>query len=152
MEDKDNNWKAMLAVALVSVVAAVGITLAVTSDDDDDDDEPDTIQTASVPDPAASAAPTQDDIDVDANDTVVDTDDTGDPVVDADDQPISNADADRASKAALAAADGGTVTDLDRSDDPGEAWEVEVTMDDGSELDVALDEKFNRVENTSYDD
>ena len=78
--------------------------------------------------------------------------DTPDAVTDPDDQPISDSDANRVSKAALAIAGGGTVTDLDRSDDPGEAWEVEVTKDDGSELDVALDENLNRVENTSYDD
>ena len=155
MEDTNTNWKALLAVALVSVVAAVGITLAVTSGDDDDDDAEEIAQAASSADDTAGTAPTQEAPAVDADDSVVDaddTDDTPDPVADVDDQPISNADADRVSKAALAIAGSGTVTDLDRSDDPGEAWEVEVTMDDGSELDVALDEKLNRVENTSYDD
>ncbi len=31
-----------------------------------------------------------------------------------------------------------TVTDIDRSDDPGEAWEVEVLLDNGDEMDVEL--------------
>ncbi len=148
MENKNTNWMALLAVALVSVVAAVGITLAVTSgDDDDDDDATEIVQTADTTDDGF-ATPTQDAPVTDADDF----DDTADPVTDVDDQPISNAEADRVSKAALAIAGDGTLTDLDRSDDPGEAWEVEVTMDDGSELDVALDENLKRVENTSYDD
>jgi len=151
MEDKDNNWKAMLAVALVSVAAAVGVTLAVTSGDDDDDGTAEIAQAASFADDAAATAPadTAPVVDMDDSD---DVNDTPDPVTDPDDQPISDSEANHVSKAALVIAGGGTVTDLDRSDDPGEAWEVEVTTDDGSELDVALDENLNRVENTPYDD
>jgi hypothetical protein len=151
MEDQNpnkHNWKTLIAVALVSIVAAVGVTLAVTSgDDDDDDDTAEIAQTASPADDGTSA-PVDDD-------TVVDPDDVGESpeqVIDPDDQPISQGDQNRVSKAALDIAGGGAVTDLDRSDDPGEAWEVEVTLEDGSELDVALDENLNRVENQPYDD
>jgi len=48
---------------------------------------------------------------------------------------------DRASKAALAETGGGKVTDSERDDDTG-GYEVEVTKDDGSEIDVQLDEQF----------
>ena len=141
----------MLAVALVSIAAAVGVTLAVTSgDDDDDDDSVEVAQAAAVADDAPR--PPRSTTTHHRHGRRGRLDDTPDPVADLDDQPISDSDANRVSKAALNIAGGGTVTDLDRSDDPGEAWEVEVTKDDGSELDVALDENLNRVENTSYDD
>jgi uncharacterized membrane protein YkoI len=48
----------------------------------------------------------------------------------------------RASTAAIAAAGGGTVTDAERSDDAGHAFDVEVRMPDGSEVDVDLDANF----------
>jgi uncharacterized membrane protein YkoI len=48
----------------------------------------------------------------------------------------------RASDAAIAAAGGGTVTDAERSDDPGHAFDVEVRLVDGSEVDVDLDANF----------
>jgi uncharacterized membrane protein YkoI len=61
----------------------------------------------------------------------------------ADDAPISAADRTAASEAAVAEAGGGTVTDLDREDDGGSVgWEVEVTLDDGREVDVRLDEQL----------
>lgn len=72
-------------------------------------------------------------------------------VIDPEDEPISPALADRVAKAAVAAAGGGTVTDLGRSDDPGEAFEIEVQTDTG-EVDIALDENLNRVSNNPYDD
>ncbi|HEY9311359.1 PepSY domain-containing protein [Williamsia sp.] len=48
----------------------------------------------------------------------------------------------RASTAAIAAAGGGTVTDAERSDDAGHAFDVEVRLPDGSEVDVDLDANF----------
>lgn len=48
----------------------------------------------------------------------------------------------KASDAAIAAAGGGTVTDAERSDDPGHAFDVEVRLADGSEVDVDLDANF----------
>lgn len=60
-----------------------------------------------------------------------------DDVVDPDDQ-VTDEELARVTDAALGAAGGGTVTDIDRSDDPGEAWEVEVRLDNGDEMDVEL--------------
>lgn len=44
----------------------------------------------------------------------------------------------RASDAALAAAGGGTVTEAERSDDADHAFEVEVTLADGTDVEVEL--------------
>ena len=62
MEENKTNWKAMLAVALVSIVAAVGVTVAVTSgDDDDDDDSAEIAQAAAVADDTTATTPVDDD-------------------------------------------------------------------------------------------
>jgi len=61
------------------------------------------------------------------------------------DDDLTGADYDRAAAAALAAAGGGTVTDADRSDDNGVAYEVDVRLDDGTEVDVDLDQAFGVV-------
>ena len=50
--------------------------------------------------------------------------------------------ADKASEAALAATDGGTVNEVERDGENGATWEVEVTKDDGTEVDVRLDENY----------
>jgi uncharacterized membrane protein YkoI len=50
-----------------------------------------------------------------------------------------------AESAALAEAGSGTVTELDRSDDADHAWEVEVTTDDGRDVDIELDADFTVV-------
>ena len=47
------------------------------------------------------------------------------------------------SAAALAAVGGGTVTELKRDDDPGQAWDVEITLDNGDEADVERDPDRN---------
>ena len=52
---------------------------------------------------------------------------------------VSGTDRDRVGAAAVQAVGGGTVLDVETSDDPGEAYEVEVRKADGSEVDVALD-------------
>ncbi|MCS5723135.1 hypothetical protein N1028_05305 [Herbiconiux sp. CPCC 203407] len=48
----------------------------------------------------------------------------------------------KASDAAIAAAGGGTVTDAERSDDADHAFEVEVRLADGTEVDVELDSSY----------
>ncbi|MET0842697.1 MAG: PepSY domain-containing protein, partial [Mycetocola sp.] len=58
--------------------------------------------------------------------------------------PLTDADKASAEKAALAEVPG-TVTDVDRSDDTDHAYEVEVTREDGTDVDVELDEKFSVV-------
>ena len=52
---------------------------------------------------------------------------------------------------ALGATGGGVVTGVERSDDPGEAFEVEVVRN-GIEVDVALDEGLRRVPNERFSD
>lgn len=60
------------------------------------------------------------------------------------DVPIEGADLERASQAALAHTGGGTVTGTEVGDEES-YYEVEVTLDDGSQVDVQLDERFQVV-------
>ncbi|MQW77508.1 hypothetical protein GHK92_16670 [Nocardioides sp. dk4132] len=61
---------------------------------------------------------------------------------DADDRPVGDAEWSAAEKAALGAVEGGTVLDVEASDEPGAAWEVEVRDADRAEWDVVLDADF----------
>ena len=61
---------------------------------------------------------------------------------DADDRALSAAERNSAEKAAQNAVGGGTIVDLDASDDRGEAYEVEVRKANGTEWDVTLDSEF----------
>jgi uncharacterized membrane protein YkoI len=65
------------------------------------------------------------------------------------DRAISGADLQRAEEAALAATGGGRVTATEVEDEES-AYEVEVTFDDGRQVDVQLDQDFNVV--SSSDD
>jgi uncharacterized membrane protein YkoI len=58
-----------------------------------------------------------------------------------DETPITGTALTRASEAALAHTGGGRVTDTESGDEEG-AYEVEVTLDDGREVDVHLDASF----------
>jgi uncharacterized membrane protein YkoI len=58
-----------------------------------------------------------------------------------DETPITGTALTRASEAALAHTGGGRVTDTEAGDEEG-AYEVEVTLDDGSQVDVHLDASF----------
>ena len=58
--------------------------------------------------------------------------------------PITGDALERASEAALAHTGGGTVTDTEVGDEES-YYEVEVTREDGSQVDVELDENFNVV-------
>ncbi len=60
------------------------------------------------------------------------------------DTPIVGTDLQRASDAALAATGEGRVTDTEVGDEES-YYEVEVTLDDGTEVDVQLDENFQVV-------
>ncbi|WP_091116699.1 PepSY domain-containing protein [Nocardioides psychrotolerans] len=60
---------------------------------------------------------------------------------DATDRPIPAADLQRASDAALVETGGGKVTETE-VDDEESKYEVEVTLDDGTQVDVQLDESF----------
>jgi uncharacterized membrane protein YkoI len=68
----------------------------------------------------------------------------------ADDRALTDAERSSAETAALEAVGGGTVTDAEASDDPGEAYEVEVRTADGTEWTVELDASF-RVLDTRAD-
>jgi uncharacterized membrane protein YkoI len=58
--------------------------------------------------------------------------------------PITGAELEQASAAALASTGGGTVTGTEVGDEDS-YYEVEVTLDDGSQVDVQLDRDFNVV-------
>jgi uncharacterized membrane protein YkoI len=60
------------------------------------------------------------------------------------DQTIGGSDLDKASAAALQHTGGGQVTDTEVGDEES-YYEVEVTLDDGSQTDVQLDRGFNVV-------
>jgi len=83
-----------------------------------------------------------DDRDDDRDDDGVDRDD------DSDDVAVTNADREQASQAALAETGGGTVTDVERDHD---GYDVEVRLDDGSEIDLDLANDFE-VLRTEVDD
>lgn len=59
---------------------------------------------------------------------------------------------DRVAAAATSAAGGGTAIDVETSDDPGEAYDVEVRLADGREVDVTLDEDLDVVTTDRDDD
>ena len=63
---------------------------------------------------------------------------------DGSEQAITGQALDRASAAALEHTGGGKVTETEAGDEEG-AYEVEVTLDDGSQVDVHLDEGFNVI-------
>jgi uncharacterized membrane protein YkoI len=60
------------------------------------------------------------------------------------DDPITGPALEKASAAALAYTGGGRVTETEDGDEESR-YEVEVTLDDGSQVDVQLDENFNVV-------
>ena len=60
------------------------------------------------------------------------------------DTPITGPALDNAVQAALDHTGGGTVTETEVGDEES-LYEVEVTLDDGSQIDVQLDENFNVV-------
>ena len=68
-----------------------------------------------------------------------------------DDQPIAGSALDKAIAAALEHTGGGTVTETETGDD-GAAYGVEVRLDDGSQVEVNLDEHFNVIGQAADDD
>jgi len=62
--------------------------------------------------------------------------------------PITGPDLEQAKAAALAATGEGRVTQTEVGDEDS-YYEVEVTLDDGSQVDVQLDEQFNLVKTMS---
>jgi uncharacterized membrane protein YkoI len=70
---------------------------------------------------------------------------------DGSETPITGSALDRASSAALDHTGGGTVTGTEVGDEEG-AYEVEVTRDDGSQVDVHLDRNFDVLSAPGDDD
>ena len=68
-----------------------------------------------------------------------------------DDKPLAGSALDNATAAALAHVGGGTVTETEVGDD-GAAYGVEVRLDDGSQVEVNLDENFNVIGQAADDD
>ena len=62
-----------------------------------------------------------------------------------DDGTVTGRQADRAIAAALAATGGGTANAVERDNESGATWEVEVSTPDGAVVDVRLDEHFSVV-------
>jgi uncharacterized membrane protein YkoI len=61
----------------------------------------------------------------------------------SDDETLSAADREKASSAAISYVGGGAVTDAERGDgDDKYAYQVEVTLPNGTDLDIELDDKF----------
>jgi hypothetical protein len=144
MRDK---LKPGLLVGLLAGLLAAGVIAAVVvvaSDGDDHDVE--TVELGALA--QEDAVPDQDDVVPEADDVVPDADDA---TPDADDVPVGDADLKRASQAAVDAVGGGEAVSVERSDDPGEAYEVEVLWK-GVDHDVALDEQFKPVRNAAYQD
>lgn len=70
---------------------------------------------------------------------------------DDDESPITGEALDRASAAALDHTGGGEVTETEVGDEDS-YYEVEVSLDDGSQVDVQLDEDFDVVDSSADDD
>jgi len=66
----------------------------------------------------------------------------GEDAAEGPDVPIKGSTLDEASAAALEATGGGTVTGTEVGDEES-YYEIEVTKDDGSQVDVHLDSRFN---------
>lgn len=67
------------------------------------------------------------------------------------DQPLTGTDREQAEAAALKAVGGGTVLEVE-SGDGGAAYGVEIRADDGSEVEVQLDENFAVIGTEADDD
>ena len=64
---------------------------------------------------------------------------------DSDGPALTDADRARATSAALAKVGQGSVTEVERDDDSGAAYEVEVRLNDGTQVEVALGADFQVV-------
>ena len=138
------NLKLILGTAAVLVLIAIAGILATQAFENDDDQ----VAQGAITTPISETANT-DDSDVDDVEQTAQLD--SGQIVDVDDVPLSKNELDRAEAAALRLAGGGVVTDIDRSDDIDEAYEVEVVTATG-EIDIALNDRFERVPNLRYDD
>ena len=68
------------------------------------------------------------------------------------DEPVGGPEAKRAERAAIDAVGGGRVVGVEREDEGGVAWEVEVVQRDGREVEVDLDRGLEQVAIDRADD
>jgi uncharacterized membrane protein YkoI len=68
-----------------------------------------------------------------------------------DEKPLTGSALEKATAAALARTGGGTVVETETGDD-GAAYEVEVRLADGTEVEVSLDENFKVMDQATHDD
>jgi uncharacterized membrane protein YkoI len=124
--------------AVVLLVAVVGVGVAMASGSDEDptrgpalvgDDDVENAEEAEVEDDAAEPANTADALEDEAE---------------GPDQPITGPDLERASQLALDYLGGGRVTGTEIEDEES-YYEIEVTLDDGTQVDVQLNESFEVV-------
>ena len=125
----------ILAAALVVAAIAGGAIAAMASDS-----APAATTTGSQVVPAAQDASEP----ADDADEAEDSDGPGEDGAEGPDQPITGPDLERASAAALAYVGEGRVTETEIEDEES-YYEVEVTLDNGRQIDVQLDEAFNVV-------
>jgi hypothetical protein len=71
---------------------------------------------------------------------------------DDDDTNVTGPDADQAIEAALAETGAGTATSVEREDEGGVTWEVEITKADGTSVEVDLDASYGVVASEADDD
>ena len=128
----------ILAAALVVAAIAGGAIAAMASDA-----APPATTSGSqvVPSAQGTSEPADD---ADDADEAEDRDGPGEDDAEGPDQPITGPDLERASAAALAYVGEGRVTETEIEDEES-YYEVEVTLDDGRQIDVQLDEAFNVV-------
>jgi hypothetical protein len=73
--------------------------------------------------------------------------------VSGDEEQVTGTAAEQAKRAALAAAGGGTVLEVERQDgDGGGVYEVEVRLQDGSQVEIHLDGSYKPVGRVADDD
>jgi uncharacterized membrane protein YkoI len=68
------------------------------------------------------------------------------------DEQATGPQAERAKQAALEAAGGGRVVGIERENEGDSAWEVEIALDNGRSVEVALNENLQKVGGESDDD
>ncbi len=125
----------ILAAALVVAAIAGGAIAAIASDS-----APAATTSGSQVVPAAQGTSEP----ADDADEAEDSDGPGEDGAEGPDQPITGPDLERASAAALAYVGEGRVTETEIEDEES-YYEVEVTLDNGRQIDVQLDEAFNVV-------
>jgi uncharacterized membrane protein YkoI len=134
--------KALILVGILLLVA-LGAGAALASDDDEDR----TIEPTLVDDElegAFSDSSEADDLDGANELGGREVNDGAEDRAEGPDVPITGPDLERASRVALDYLGGGRVTDTEVEDEES-YYEIEVTRDDGSQIDVQLDGSFNVV-------